>query len=63
MTPDTNYLIGVPDGFQNVFAVAGLSGHGLKMTPALGQMMADFALEQDRQPWGLDFCSPSRFFS
>jgi sarcosine oxidase len=61
MTPDSNFLIGVPDGFKNVFGVAGLSGHGFKVTPALGQMMADFVLEKDMQAWKLEFCSPSRF--
>ena len=61
MTPDSNYLLGVPDGYSNVFAVAGLSGHGFKMTPALGQMMADFALERSLDSWDLDFCSPNRF--
>lgn len=32
-----------------------------KMTPALGAMMADFALEKDLEPWRFDFCSPDRF--
>jgi sarcosine oxidase len=59
MTPDKNYLIGSP--IPGVFCVAGLSGHGFKMTPALGQMMADYALGFDLKGWHLDFCSPSRF--
>ena len=61
MTPDIHYMIGVPDGYTNVFAVAGLSGHGFKMTPALGQMMADFCREKDLSDWKLEFCSPRRF--
>jgi sarcosine oxidase len=59
MTPDKNYMIGSPS--PGVFCVAGLSGHGFKMAPALGQMLADFALGADMSNWQLDFCSPSRF--
>ena len=59
MTPDAHFMIGSPA--KNVFAVGGLSGHGFKMVPALGQMMADFASDEDLRPWKLDFCSPSRF--
>jgi sarcosine oxidase len=62
ITPDWNFMIGTPKGYQKVFGVAGLSGHGFKMTPALGQMMADFALQDgDISHWKADFCSPSRF--
>ncbi|KAL3934738.1 MAG: hypothetical protein SGARI_003257, partial [Bacillariaceae sp.] len=52
MTEDEHFMIGVPKGMSNVCAVAGLSGHGFKMTPALGQMLADFATaksDQERQ--------------
>jgi sarcosine oxidase len=61
MTPDSHFMIGTPQDSESVFCVAGLSGHGFKMTPTLGQMMADFALGKDLQPWQLDFCSPRRF--
>jgi sarcosine oxidase len=61
MTADTHYMIGQPAGYQSVFCVAGLSGHGYKMTPALGQIMADFALGNDTTKWKMDFCSPTRF--
>ncbi|CAB9511651.1 Monomeric sarcosine oxidase [Seminavis robusta] len=64
MTEDGNFLIGVPDEFNNVYAIAGLSGHGFKMTPALGQMLADFALigeEALNAKWKPSFCHPSRF--
>ena len=66
-TPDENFLIGVPREFTSVYAVAGLSGHGFKMTPALGQMLADFALigeEALNSKWQPDkFCNASRFDS
>jgi hypothetical protein len=32
------------------------------MTPLLGQMMADFAMNKDiTKAWDVDFCSPKRF--
>jgi sarcosine oxidase len=73
MTPDTHFVIGSPPLLSDrlgtspapkscVFAIAGLSGHGFKMTPALGQMMADFANGVDVESvWGTSFCSPFRF--
>ena len=61
MTKDGDFMIGAPKGYKKVCVVAGLSGHGFKMVPALGQMLADFALEKSLDPWKADFCSPSRF--
>lgn len=61
MTPDTNFIIGTPKEMNNIFCVAGLSGHGFKMTPALGEMMADYATGQNMEHWKQDFCSPARF--
>ena len=61
MTKDRDFIIGVPKGYQRTFAVLGLSGHGFKMVPALGQMMADFALRRPLDSWQKEFCSPSRF--
>jgi sarcosine oxidase len=60
MTPDKHFVIG--EVSKNIFGVAGLSGHGFKMTPALGQIMADFACGWDvSTKWKTDFCSPNRF--
>lgn len=61
MSPDEHFIIGPPKGSRRTYAVAGLSGHGFKMTPALGQMMADWALQQETTHWKTDFVSPSRF--
>ena len=72
VTPDHHFVIGTPQVYQNklntmkVFAVAGLSGHGYKMTPALGQMMADFCIlggdaDQVQEKWQTEFCDPKRF--
>ena len=60
MTEDENFIIGVPDGYSKICAVAGLSGHGFKMAPALGQMLADFATDKGLDHWNAEFCSPKR---
>ena len=65
MTPDWHFLIGSPH--PGVFAIAGLSGHGFKQVPALGQMMVHHALgmnlveQQDLSLSDWEFCSPTRF--
>ena len=75
MSPDGDFIIGRPAGHERIAAAAGLSGHGFKMTPAIGQMLVDLALqtENDVTPdaqnktnndfsnWNADFVSPSRF--
>ena len=47
MSPDGHFLLGRPSEYQRVVAVAGLSGHGFKMTPALGEMLCDLVLDED----------------
>jgi sarcosine oxidase len=67
MTADTHFMIGTPAEFasKRVFAIAGLSGHGFKMAPALGQMMADFVYHGPdfvSNHWKThEICSPVRF--
>jgi len=61
MTKDDHFIIGVPGGYSRTCVVAGLSGHGFKMVPALGQMLADFALGRGLESWHVGFCSPTRF--
>ena len=64
VTPDRHFVIGTPQMYAGlrVLAVAGLSGHGYKMVPALGQMMADFCAGIDvPEKWQTEFCAPSRF--
>jgi sarcosine oxidase len=59
MSLDGHYIIGSPR--PSVFCVAGLSGHGFKNTPALGQMMAEYAEGKDLTHWNMNFCAPNRF--
>ncbi|GKY92365.1 hypothetical protein MPSEU_000207400 [Mayamaea pseudoterrestris] len=59
MTPDGHFLVASPS--SGIFGVSACCGHGFKMAPALGAMMADFALGKDMLQWRLDFCNPERF--
>ena len=61
MSPDGHFILGRPVEYQRVVAAAGLSGHGFKMTPALGEMLCDLVLGQDFTKWNADSLSPSRF--
>ena len=49
MTPDEHFVVdrkeGNDDAASNIWYAAGLSGHGFKMTPALGQALADLVID------------------
>ena len=60
MTPDEHFLIGRPEEFHNVYAAAGLSGHGFKMVPGLGKVLADLAMNGETD-FDVNFLSPTRF--
>jgi glycine/D-amino acid oxidase-like deaminating enzyme len=36
-----------PVGFDGLFLAAGFSGHGFKISPAVGDLMADLVIEGD----------------
>lgn len=44
-TPDGHFLVDQAPGCRRIWAVAGLSGHGFKLAPALGVALADLALQ------------------
>ncbi len=44
MSPDGNFLIDQHPDIENLFFAAGMSGHGFKFAPVLGEIMADLAL-------------------
>jgi glycine/D-amino acid oxidase-like deaminating enzyme len=60
MTPDEHFLVGLHPERANVAFVAGLSGHGFKFTPVLGEILAELSLER-RTPQPIEFVSPGRF--
>lgn len=43
LTPDQHYVVGVLPGHERVLVACGLSGHGFKLTPVLGEALADLA--------------------
>ncbi len=48
MTPDGQAIIDSlsPIGLDNIYAIAGLSGHGFKLSPAYGKIVSDMATGQ-----------------
>jgi sarcosine oxidase len=59
MSPDGHFLVGTRPGRGRVHYAAGLSGHGFKLGPALGDALAALALE-GRTSLPVDFLSPAR---
>jgi sarcosine oxidase len=60
MSPDENFLVGTRVGSRRVYFAAGLSGHGFKLAPALGDGLVEMALRGSTDlPVG--FISPQRF--
>jgi sarcosine oxidase len=60
MSPDEHFILGPRPGCRRTFFAAGLSGHGFKLAPALGDALADLALLGSTSlPVG--FLSPGRF--
>jgi len=53
MTPDENFLIDRHPHFDDVIVAAGFSGHGFKLAPVVGEVVADLALSgSTRHPVG-----------
>lgn len=59
MTPDEHFIVDRHPDFPNVVFAAGLSGHGYKFAPVLGQILAKLACEQE-PPFDLEFLRLSR---
>lgn len=45
LTPDQHYVVGRHPGHERVLVACGLSGHGFKLTPVLGEALADLAVD------------------
>jgi len=60
MSPDSHFLVGSRRGSRRVHFAAGLSGHGFKLAPALGDALVDLALH-GRTHLPVGFLSPERF--
>jgi glycine/D-amino acid oxidase-like deaminating enzyme len=60
VTPDWHPVMDLVPNFENLYFVVGLSGHGFKLAPAMGRMMADFLTTGKKTP-DLEFFRFSRF--
>lgn len=60
MSPDEHFLVGTRRDLRRTHFAAGLSGHGFKLAPALGDALVDLAL-QGRTELPIGFLSAARF--
>jgi glycine/D-amino acid oxidase-like deaminating enzyme len=60
MTADRHFIIDHHPSFPQVIVVAGLSGHGFKFVPVLGEVAADLAIDGTTN-LPIDFLRMSRF--
>jgi sarcosine oxidase len=59
MSPDSHFIVGLHPAHPNVAIACGFSGHGFKFAPAIGEALADLAIDgKTRLPIG--FLSPGR---
>lgn len=59
LTPDEHYVVGRHPGYERVLVACGLSGHGFKLTPVLGEALADLAVD-GRTRYDLGMFDPAR---
>jgi sarcosine oxidase len=60
MSPDGHFIVGTRPGSRRIHVAAGLSGHGFKLAPALGDALVDLAIH-GRTELPIGFLSPARF--
>ena len=61
ITPDWHPIMDGVSGFENVYVCAGGSGHGFKLAPAAGEMMANLALNGKQPDDDINLFSLDRF--
>ncbi len=59
-SPDTDFIVDRHPTSRRIAFAAGLSGHGFKFTPALGEALAELASDGS-PPQGFDFLAARRF--
>jgi sarcosine oxidase len=62
MTPDRHFVVDHHPSFAQVIVIAGLSGHGFKFAPVLGEVAADLVIDGTTS-LPIDFLRISRFHS
>lgn len=60
LSPDGQFIVGTRRDSRRVHFAAGLSGHGFKLAPALGDALVDLAL-RGRTALPVGFLAPTRF--
>jgi glycine/D-amino acid oxidase-like deaminating enzyme len=58
---DLQPLLGPLPGVEGLYIMCGFSGHGFKLSPAIGELMAEKVLEDKTSLVDIDFFRPSRF--
>jgi sarcosine oxidase subunit beta len=61
ITPDWNPILGPLPGIEGLFCAAGSSGHGFKLAPAVGEILANLVLGGDTDGEDLEIFRLSRF--
>lgn len=61
MTPDGNPILDESPNISGFYNVAGFSGHGFKLSPVTGEMVADLVTGQSKSPHDYKFFRHSRF--
>jgi monomeric sarcosine oxidase len=59
-TPDEHFVVDTYPGCNQVAYAAGLSGHGFKFAPVLGELLVDLAVE-GKTTWDIGFLTRARF--
>lgn len=61
-TTDRHPIVGAPPGVDNVWLLGAFSGHGFKMSPAIGQIAADL-VRDGKTDLPVDHLDPRRFLA
>jgi sarcosine oxidase subunit beta len=61
ITPDWHAIMGALPGVEGLYCVAGTSGHGFKLGPAVGEMTADLIINGERPDADINMFSLNRF--
>jgi sarcosine oxidase subunit beta len=61
VTPDWHPAVGPVPGTERVFVVAGFSGHGFKLAPAVGLSIAELVCDGQTTTFDLSLLDPARF--
>ena len=61
VTPDWHPAIGAVPGAEGVIVAAGFSGHGFKLAPAVGTVVAELVLDERSHTYDVELLDPGRF--